>query len=288
MNERQVLYEVDHCIYCHDRDTDSCSKGMRNRKDGSFKTNALGVPITGCPLGEKISEMHVLKRGGDDIGALGPHHDRQPDVPGHRSSDLQRLHEGLYLPEDRARQHPPDRDQRAHRCLEPPLGVRDLRAIDALQPAQCRASRGAPLQRQERLGLRARAGGLYAVALPLERGLRGGRDRRAQDRAPARGADRQSRACPAPDPRLRRDLRGPRPARHDGFRRGRRVRHHGALGQELPQGDLSHPGAAPGIPLLRRRALRGHPHHQRGLGPRLRSHRDRERRRQADHHPARK
>ncbi|MGH8512778.1 MAG: pyridine nucleotide-disulfide oxidoreductase, partial [Gammaproteobacteria bacterium] len=70
MNERQVLYEVDHCIYCHDRDTDSCSKGMRNRKDGSFKTNALGVPITGCPLGEKISEMHVLKRGGDDIGAL--------------------------------------------------------------------------------------------------------------------------------------------------------------------------------------------------------------------------
>ncbi len=70
MNERQVLYEVDHCIYCHDRDTDSCSKGMRNRKDGGFKTNALGVPITGCPLGEKISEMHVLKRGGDDIGAL--------------------------------------------------------------------------------------------------------------------------------------------------------------------------------------------------------------------------
>ncbi len=70
MNERQVLYEVDHCIYCHDRDTDSCSKGMRNRKTGSYKSNALGVTITGCPLGEKISEMHVLKRGGDNIGAL--------------------------------------------------------------------------------------------------------------------------------------------------------------------------------------------------------------------------
>ncbi len=70
MNERQVLYEVDHCIYCHDRDTDSCSKGMRNRKDGSFKTNALGVTITGCPLGEKISEMHAVKRRGDNIGAL--------------------------------------------------------------------------------------------------------------------------------------------------------------------------------------------------------------------------
>jgi NADPH-dependent glutamate synthase beta subunit-like oxidoreductase/NAD(P)H-flavin reductase len=69
-NERQVLYEVDHCIYCHDRDTDSCSKGMRNKRGGDYKTNALGVTIIGCPLGEKISEMHVVKRQGDNIGAL--------------------------------------------------------------------------------------------------------------------------------------------------------------------------------------------------------------------------
>lgn len=68
--ERRVLYEVDHCIYCHDRDTDSCSKGMRNKKDGTYKTNPLGVTITGCPLEEKISEMHVVKRQGDNIGAL--------------------------------------------------------------------------------------------------------------------------------------------------------------------------------------------------------------------------
>ena len=68
--ERQVLYEVDHCIYCHDRDTDSCSKGMRNKRGGDYKTNALGVTIIGCPLGEKISEMHVVKRQGDNIGAL--------------------------------------------------------------------------------------------------------------------------------------------------------------------------------------------------------------------------
>jgi NADPH-dependent glutamate synthase beta subunit-like oxidoreductase/NAD(P)H-flavin reductase len=68
--ERQILYEVDHCIYCHDRDTDSCSKGMRNRKDGSYKVNPLGVNVTGCPLEEKISEMHLVKRQGDNIGAL--------------------------------------------------------------------------------------------------------------------------------------------------------------------------------------------------------------------------
>ena len=70
MGQRDVLYEIDHCIYCHDRDTDSCAKGMPNKKDGGFKTNGLGVPVTGCPLGEKISEMHVVKRQGDSIGAL--------------------------------------------------------------------------------------------------------------------------------------------------------------------------------------------------------------------------
>jgi len=69
-DERHILYEIDHCIYCHDRDTDSCSKGMRNRKDGSYKVNPLGVNITGCPLEEKISEMHLVKRQGDSIGAL--------------------------------------------------------------------------------------------------------------------------------------------------------------------------------------------------------------------------
>lgn len=69
-NERQSLSEVDHCIYCHDRDTDSCSKGMRNKKTSTFKDNPLGVTITGCPLEEKISEMHLVKREGDNIGAL--------------------------------------------------------------------------------------------------------------------------------------------------------------------------------------------------------------------------
>lgn len=67
---RQVLYEVDHCIYCHDRDTDSCSKGMRNKKTGDFKISNSGSAVTGCPLEEKISEMHVLKKQGENIAAL--------------------------------------------------------------------------------------------------------------------------------------------------------------------------------------------------------------------------
>ncbi|MEY3105960.1 MAG: hypothetical protein RIT35_120, partial [Pseudomonadota bacterium] len=52
------------------RDTDSCSKGMRNKKTNTFKIDPLGVTTIGCPLDEKISEMHLVKRRGDNIGAL--------------------------------------------------------------------------------------------------------------------------------------------------------------------------------------------------------------------------
>jgi NADPH-dependent glutamate synthase beta subunit-like oxidoreductase/NAD(P)H-flavin reductase len=69
-NQRQALSEVNHCIYCHERDTDSCSKGMRNKKTETFKTDPLGVTTIGCPLDEKISEMNFVKRQGDNIGAL--------------------------------------------------------------------------------------------------------------------------------------------------------------------------------------------------------------------------
>ena len=69
-SQRQVLSEVNHCIYCHERDTDSCSKGMRNKKTNTFKIDPLGVTTIGCPLDEKISEMHLVKRKGDNIGAL--------------------------------------------------------------------------------------------------------------------------------------------------------------------------------------------------------------------------
>ncbi|MCA1635338.1 MAG: FAD-dependent oxidoreductase [Acidobacteria bacterium] len=66
---REVLDEVNYCLYCHERDKDSCSKGLKE-KDGSFKRNPLGIELEGCPLDEKISEMHVLQRDGDSIGAL--------------------------------------------------------------------------------------------------------------------------------------------------------------------------------------------------------------------------
>jgi NADPH-dependent glutamate synthase beta subunit-like oxidoreductase/NAD(P)H-flavin reductase len=68
-NTREVLSEIHYCVLCHERDKDSCSKGIRD-KAGAVAPNALGVPLPGCPLDEKISEMHVLRKRGDALGAL--------------------------------------------------------------------------------------------------------------------------------------------------------------------------------------------------------------------------
>jgi len=69
-NNRQVMSEVEYCVFCHERNKDSCTKGIKE-KDGEFKRNPLGIVLKGCPLDEKISEMHYLKYEGRSIGALG-------------------------------------------------------------------------------------------------------------------------------------------------------------------------------------------------------------------------
>lgn len=73
MHARAVQNEVNYCIYCHDHDGDFCAKGFPVKKGDptqGFKHDPLGVTLTGCPLEEKISEMHLLKRDGHTIGAL--------------------------------------------------------------------------------------------------------------------------------------------------------------------------------------------------------------------------
>ena len=67
---RLVQSEVDYCLYCHDRDKDSCSKGLRDNKTNAIKPNPLGVPLNGCPLDEKISEAHMMRKQGDTLAAL--------------------------------------------------------------------------------------------------------------------------------------------------------------------------------------------------------------------------
>src|SRR5262249_5400090 len=69
MTPREALREMYYCIICHPRDKDSCSRGFPE-KDGQYRANPLGIELAGCPLDEKISEAHLLKREGHAIGAL--------------------------------------------------------------------------------------------------------------------------------------------------------------------------------------------------------------------------
>lgn len=79
---REVEAEVDYCLLCHDRDKDSCSKGLREPKTGAIKKNGLGVKLDGCPLGEKISEMHSMRGQGDVLAALSLVCIDNPMLPG--------------------------------------------------------------------------------------------------------------------------------------------------------------------------------------------------------------
>src|SRR3954468_18950490 len=69
MRPREVLSEIHYCVLCHERDKDSCSKGLHD-KSGKVTVNPLGIALDGCPLDEKISEMHTLRKDGDPVGAL--------------------------------------------------------------------------------------------------------------------------------------------------------------------------------------------------------------------------
>jgi hypothetical protein len=69
MTRAEYLREVDYCIFCHPREKDSCAHGFAE-KGGGFKKNPLGISLEGCPLDERISEMHTLCNEGYVIGAL--------------------------------------------------------------------------------------------------------------------------------------------------------------------------------------------------------------------------
>ncbi len=70
-----ALDEANYCIFCHKQGKDSCSTGLREKKTSDdtpppFRSSPLGVPLAGCPLEEKISEMHAVKIQGHSIATV--------------------------------------------------------------------------------------------------------------------------------------------------------------------------------------------------------------------------
>ena len=70
MGLNHALDQMNYCIWCHAQGKDSCSKGLKDRKTGAFQKSSFGVTLAGCPLEEKISEMHTLKAQGSPLGAF--------------------------------------------------------------------------------------------------------------------------------------------------------------------------------------------------------------------------
>jgi NADPH-dependent glutamate synthase beta subunit-like oxidoreductase/NAD(P)H-flavin reductase len=67
-----ALDEANYCIWCHEQGKDSCSKGLKEKAPAEgFRKTVFGVPLTGCPLEEKISEFHMVKTRGQPLAALG-------------------------------------------------------------------------------------------------------------------------------------------------------------------------------------------------------------------------
>lgn len=67
-NSNQALAESHYCIFCHNQNKDSCSVGLKNHDQ--FKTDPFGLELKGCPLGQKISEMNLLKSENSNLAAL--------------------------------------------------------------------------------------------------------------------------------------------------------------------------------------------------------------------------
>ena len=69
-----ALDESHYCLLCHKQGTDSCSTGLRQTSSADaaapFRRDAFGNALSGCPLEERISEFHTLKRSGLAISAL--------------------------------------------------------------------------------------------------------------------------------------------------------------------------------------------------------------------------
>ncbi|MGL5784066.1 MAG: FAD-dependent oxidoreductase [Alphaproteobacteria bacterium] len=81
----QALDQSHRCIVCHPQGKDFCRKGFQ-KNPPRIEQNALGVSLEGCPLNQKISEMHALRKQGYLLGALAVVMIDNPMVPatGHR------------------------------------------------------------------------------------------------------------------------------------------------------------------------------------------------------------
>ena len=243
VSAREVEEQIDYCILCHERDKDSCSKGLQRPEDrrASRRTRSAS-PLAGVPArGED-------QRDARDAAGTATSSPRSPsscvDNPmcpgtGHRiCNDCMKAcvfqkQEPVNIPQIETRV--------LTETLGTALGHRNLRAAHALEPAQRPAPAHAALQRARTCSSSASGPAGYTLAHHLR--VRGVRRRRRSTASRSSRSPRDARRHGTASARAgasdcRRLYVGARRAHPPRLRRRERVRHHGALGQELPHGHL--------------------------------------------------
>ncbi len=243
---RDRLSEIHYCVLCHERDKDSLlARASATRRARSSPTrSASRWPAARST--RRSPRCTCCASGGDAIGALAHGHDRQPDVPGHRPPHLQRLHEGLHLPEAGAGQHPADRDRRrSPTCCSCRGASRSTACSRAGTRSTCARPYALPYNGRNVLVVGLGPAGYTLAHYLLNEGFGVvAIDGLKIEPLRPRAGRRPGAAAPQPIARWADIYHPARRARARGLRRRLRVRHHRALGQELPHAAPPHAGAA--------------------------------------------
>ena len=164
MTAREVLSEIHYCVLCHERDKDSCSKGLLDEETAHVQENPLGIPLEGCPLDEKISEMHMMRKHGDAVGALALVTVDNPMCPGTGHRICNDCMKACIFQKQDPVNIPQIETGMLTDVLRLPWGVEIYGLLTRWNPAQRPAALCAALQRQE--GARRRHGAGRATRWP--------------------------------------------------------------------------------------------------------------------------
>ena len=209
-------------------------------KQGAVETNPLGIPLAGCPLDEKISEMIRLYRDGHPVGALAVIMIDNPMLAGTGHRICNDCMKSCIFQKQDPVNIPQIETGILTEVLALPYGFEILSLLTRWNPLNRR--RPSPLRYNGKNVLVVGMGPAgYTLAHHLLNegfGVVGIEGLKVEPLTPhLRGAKRR---VPQAHPRRGRD-RGPAlRAAHARVRRSGRIRHHRALGQELPRHQL-HP-----------------------------------------------
>ena len=288
MTPREVLSEMHYCVLCHERDKDSCSKGSSTTRTATMAEEPARHRARRLPARrEDLRDARAAARAATPSARSRWSCVDNPMCPGtgHRicndcmKSCIYQKQEPVNIPQIETGV--------LTDVLQLPWGVEIYGAADALEPAQRRAGRIAlPYNGKNVLVVGLGPAGYTLAHYLRERRLRRRRHRRAEDRAAARGPRRRpTTSAPRPIRDWSEIYRAARRARARRLRRRLRVRHHRALGQELP--DAPPPDArapARGFAMYGGVRFGGTLPIEDAWTHGLRPRRDRRRRRQADDH----